>query len=251
MSIELPNRLQGDLEGGYFWQDELFFGQCDKDMNVKMSTLLDQMVTVSSQHCRSFGMTYEAFLAGNTAFVLCRASFLIHRLPKCFELLTVQTWIDGIKGPYYQRVVQWMDETGAVAVSSRSDWVVLQLDTRTLQKARKEDSRFVTKSPVSLPPCIKIKLQDMELQPVGTHVATWSEIDGNGHLHSANYGDILWNSLPEKLQGKIPREFHMEFQKEVLLGESIQISYVQPSETECFLQGECNGGMSFKGKILF
>lgn len=249
--MKLHDRLQGEYQGGYQWQDELMFGQCDGNQNIRPSTLLEHMVTVASQHCRSFGMTYQEFLAQNTAFVLIRSSFIIHKMPKCFQLLSVQTWIDGIKGPYYQRVAQWVDETGAVVVSSRSDWVIIELDTRNLCKPQHDDSIFTVKAPITLPPCQKVKTVGMTLEPLPSHRVCWSEIDGNGHLHSADYGNILMNALPPRLQGVLLKEFHMEFQKELLLGDTMDISYVEPSSSQCIVVGECQGACSFKAKLCY
>ncbi|MFI3250727.1 MAG: acyl-CoA thioesterase, partial [Eubacteriales bacterium] len=176
---KLPDRTQSQIDGGYLWQDELVFGQCDSALNVRISTLLEQLVNAASQHCRTFGLSYDTFLESDTAFVLTRTTLTIHKLPHCFQLLTLKTWIDGIKGPYYQRVTEWYDENDTVMVSCRSDWVIIRPSTRTLTKPDKSDTRFTTKSPVSLPPCSRVKLGDIPLEPLGSHHVVWSEIDGN------------------------------------------------------------------------
>lgn len=249
--MDLPNRLQGLYQGGYQWQSELMFGDCDGNQNIRMYTLLEHMVTIASQHCRSYGMTYQEFQAQNTAFVLVRCSYQIHKMPKCFQFLTVQTWVDGIKGPYYQRVVQWVDETGAVVVTCRSDWVIIELDSRNLCKPQHDEALFTTKAPIDLPSCQKVKFVGLTLEPLSTHTVTWSQIDGNGHLHSADYGDILWNALPPRLQGIVPKEIHIEFQKELMLGDTLELSYVEPSPSQCIVVGDYQGACSFKAKICY
>lgn len=254
MEIILPNRKQEKIPDGYFWQDELMFGQCDASLNIRISTLLEHLVTVSSQHIRTFGMTYEAFLESGTAFVLVRSTLTIHRLPRCFELLDLYTWIDGTKGPYYQRIVEWRDSAGNTVVSSNSDWVVIETTTRSLCKPDKSDLRFQTKSPVTVPPCQKVKLSQENresLETLGEHRVTRTEIDGNGHLHSSHYANIIWDHLPVSLLKKKILSFSMEFQKEVTEGDTITIVGTHTEALSYLVLGTCGEHDTFKAKIEF
>lgn len=248
---KMPNREQGEFQGGYLWQDELIFSQCDALLNVKMSTLLGHLVTISSQHCRSFGMSYQSFLESDIAFVLTRTTLTIHKIPQCFSLVTLNSWVDGIKGPYYQRIVQWVDDENNVMISSRSDWVLIQPSTRTLCKPDKNDPHFTPKSPVLVPPCQRVKLENIPLTPLGAHKVVWSDLDGNGHLHSAHYGDIIWDNLPEEFQKQIPASFSMEFQKEGNLGDMLELSGAEVEPSNYVVLGEINGIPCFKARIHF
>lgn len=254
MEIKLPNRKQEKIPDGYLWQDELMFGQCDAALNIKISTLLEHLVTVSSQHIRTFGMTYEAFLESGTAFVLVRSTLTIHHLPRCFELLDLYTWIDGTKGPYYQRIVEWRDSKGDTIVSSNSDWVVIETTNRTLCKPDKNDQRFQTKSPVTVPSCQKVKLSTANkesLVTLGEHKVTRTEIDGNGHLHSSHYANIIWDFLPTHLLEKKLHSFSMEFQKEVTEGDRIIIAGTEGDAMSYLMIGTCGENETFKAKLEF
>ncbi len=246
---QLLDRKQGTMNPGFYWQDELVFGQCDSQLRIRMSTLIRQLVTISSQHCRSFGMDYVNFMERKTAFVLTRATFTIHDLPKCFQHLTIKTWVDGIKGPYYQRVLQWEDEQGKVLISSRSDWVIMELTSRNLCRPDPKHEHFTEKAPVEIPPCYRIKWKDLELQPIGEHQVQWSELDGNQHLHSGNYGDIMWNALPREIQEASVESFSIEFQKEVFLQDTMYLSGVNMDENSYIVQGESQGKACFKGYV--
>lgn len=248
---QLPPRKQGEYQNGYFWQDELVFGQCDAHLNLRVSSLIEHLVTISSQHIRSFGMTYESFLASDRAFVLTRCSLTIHSLPRCFQLITLHSWIDDIKGPYYQRVTQWRDNENRLLVSGRSDWVLMQPSTRTLCKPDKTDTRFTTKSPVTLPPCEKVKVNQMDFQLLGIHKVVYSEIDGNAHLHCAHYGDFVWDFLPSHLQKSATDSFHIEFMRESCLDDEISIFGAKIEPNIYVIKGEVQGDPCFKSKIYF
>lgn len=136
-------------------------------------------------------------------------------------------------------------------VSGRSDWVTIQPSTRSLVKPDKEDLRFQHASPVSLPPCQRVKWNKEKLEFLGEYQIKWSEIDGNGHLHSSNYGDIIWNFLPPSLQDVRTEAFHMEFQKECCLGDILHISGATLSDGSFAMEGVCQEQISFKAKIIF
>ena len=51
----------------------------------------------------------------------------------------------------------------------------------------------------------------------------WSDLDGNGHLYSGRYGDIIWDHLPEDLQDLELKEFYINYSKEATLGQELRI----------------------------
>ena len=51
----------------------------------------------------------------------------------------------------------------------------------------------------------------------------WSDLDGNGHLFSGNYGDFIWDALPEDLQVQYPREFQINYSREAVLGDVLRL----------------------------
>lgn len=66
---------------------------------------------------------------------------------------------------------------------------------------------------------------------MGTRIVRWSDLDGNGHLYSGNYGDIVWDALPEDLRDQVPREFQINYSKEATLGEELRLVGVREGET--------------------
>ena len=58
---------------------------------------------------------------------------------------------------------------------------------------------------------------------LGQRTVRWSDLDGNGHLYSANYGDIIWDYLPCDLQERTPREFYINYNHEATFGETLRL----------------------------
>ena len=59
----------------------------------------------------------------------------------------------------------------------------------------------------------------------------WSDLDGNGHLYSGRYGDIIWDYLPEDLQDLEVKEFYINYSKEATLGQELRIRGVREENT--------------------
>lgn len=222
---ELLERKQYLLDGGFSREEEITFGQCDKNLNIHLSTLLQQFVATASFHCQAYGLTHETLIEEERAFIVTRLMVQIHRMPKCFDFLAVTTYLDGVKGPYYQRVVQWEDREGNVYASGRSDWVLVNPVKKTMYRPNKEDEFFGTVCPIAITceSCEKINIRDLDLVELGTHQVKWSELDANGHVHSGNYGDWVWDYLPKVLQEQVPTTLALEFKKEACLDDRITI----------------------------
>ena len=69
----------------------------------------------------------------------------------------------------------------------------------------------------------KLLLPHEGVEELGTRQVVWSDLDGNGHLYSANYGDIIWDYLPCDLQERTPREFYINYNHEATLGETLRL----------------------------
>jgi len=78
----------------------------------------------------------------------------------------------------------------------------------------------------------------------------WSDLDGNGHLYSGKYGDIVWDHLPAQWQEETPLEFHINYSKEATLGEELRLAGIC-GEDGYRMEGMGSGGVCFTARIVF
>ena len=170
-------------ENGYFRQEELCFDDCDRYQRARVSGLLNKAA--------AYIATYE----------------------------------NGVKGAHMQRVYEMKDQTGEVRVSVKSDWILVNPATRKIMRP----SAFTAKPiqtcdrVIDCPDPKKLLLPHEGVEELGTRQVVWSDLDGNGHLYSANYGDIIWDYLPRDLQERTPREFYINYNHEATLGETLRL----------------------------
>ena len=211
-------------------QEELIFENCDRNRRARMSTLLSLCASVAGNDYDAKGLPYEKLLADyHQVILLSRIALKIHRQPRTRDILTVTTWENGCKGAHMQRVYEMTDQTGCLCVSSRSDWILVDPDSRCILKPSAFTGRELGICPkdIDCPDCRKIFLPKKGTDGLGVRKITWSDLDGNGHVYSGNYGDIVWDALPPELQDAKPLEFSLNYSREATLGEELQLRGVR------------------------
>ena len=195
-------------ENSYMRQQQLIFADCDRYQRARVSTLLSIAAAVAGADYDARGLTYEKLYAMREVFLLSRIALRIHRDPKALQTVDVTTWEDGVKAAHMQRVYEIADREG-VLVSIRSDWILVDPVTRHIMRPGTFTARKLSTCPkaVDAPQTQKILLPREGLEELGARKVVWSDLDGNGHVYSGNYGDFVWDYLPADLQEKLPREF--------------------------------------------
>ena len=78
----------------------------------------------------------------------------------------------------------------------------------------------------------------------------WSDLDGNGHVYSGNYGDFVWDYLPADLQEKLPREFFINYSKEATLGQELRLVGCRQG-SDYLMEGLGPEGVCFSAQCVF
>ena len=212
-------------ENGYFRQEELGFADCDRYQRVRVSSLLNKAAVFAGYDYNARDLTHDVLFDMGEVFLLSRLAMRIHRIPMAGDVLDIATYENGARGAHMQRVYEMKDQTGAVRVSIKSDWILVNPATRKIMRP----SAFTAKPlmtcdlVIDCPDPKKILLPREGLEELGTRQVVWSDLDGNGHVFSANYGDIIWDYLPRDLQELTPREFYINYSHEATFGEKLRL----------------------------
>ena len=215
-------------------QEELIFANCDRNQRARMSTLLSLCASVAGNDYDGRGLPYEKLLADyGQVVLLSRITLKIHRMPRVRDILTVTTWENGSRGAQLQRVYEMTDQEGRLCVSVRSDWIVVDHDSRAILRPSAFTAKKLTVCPkiIDCPECRKIALPKEGLDERGVRRVAWSDLDGNGHVYSGNYGDIFWDFLPPELQDAEPAELAMNYSREATLREELRLLGVREGDT--------------------
>lgn len=239
-------------EGDYSRQEEVIFGECDKNGNMRMAALLGKIATFGGYDYDARGITRDVLLEMGYAFLLSRVAVRLHRCPVYGDVLTVRTWENGIRGAHMQRVFRMYDQEGRLCVSARSDWILVDPVSHKILRPRGFTGRELAggSEEVDCPQPGKIVLPKEGLEELGSRKVVWSDLDGNGHLYSGKYGDIVWDHLPADLREKVPVEFCINYSKEAKLDETVELLGAA-EEGSYRVEGLGTSGVCFTACIVY
>lgn len=239
-------------EDSYSRQEELVFWDCDRNKRVRIATLLSKVGAFGGYHYDALGLTHEVLCDQGVVFLLSRTTLHIHAIPHARDVLTIQTWENGAKGVQVQRVFEMTDQTGRLCVSAKSDWVLADPNTHRILRPSAFTLRPLGTCPkeIDCPEPRKIILPKEGLEDLGERKVVWSDLDGNGHLFSGNYGDIVWDYLPADLQNHTPKEFSINYSREAKLGDAIRLRGIREGDLYR-MEGFGPDGVCFTASCLF
>lgn len=220
-------------ETGYSRQEELIFWDCGPDQRVRVAALLSKAAAFAGYDYDARGLTHEVLYAKREVFLLSRLALRIHDCPRAGDVLTISTWENGAKGAHMRRVYEMRDAEERLRVSMKSEWILVDPVTRKILRPSSFTAKPLTLCgrEIDCPEPQKIVLPHEGTEDLGTRAVRWSDLDGNGHLYSGNYGDIVWDALPPDLQGRTPREFQINYSKEVTLGDEVRLLGFREGDT--------------------
>ena len=150
-----------------------------------------------------------------------------------------------------QRVYEITDRQGLL-VSIRSDWILVDPVTRRIMRPGNFTARKLGTCPktIDAPETRKILLPNAGVEELGKRKVVWSDLDGNGHVYSGNYGDFVWDFLPADLQEKLPKEFYINYSKEATLGQELRLVGCRQGN-EYLMEGLGPDGVCFSAMSVF
>lgn len=239
-------------ENSFSRQEEMVFSDCDSRRQAKLSTLLRLMAVVAGNDYDARNLTYERLQELKQVFLLSRVAMRIHQYPKMNDVLTVTTWEDGAKAAHVRRNYEMTNAEGISCISAKSEWLIVNPETRRiLRPSTFTAKKFLTSTKqIDCPSCRKINLPSEDLEKLGERKIVYSDLDGNGHLFSGRYGDIIWDALPECYQNRNLREFYINYSKEAVKGETLQLVGHQEGDTYR-VEGLHNGERCFTSACVF
>lgn len=240
------------MENGYFRQEELTFADCDRNKNARVAALLRKAANYAGYDYDARGLTHEKLLEMREAFLLSRMAVRVHRCPRAREVLDITTWENGTKGVHMQRVYELRDQAGQLCAAIKSDWILVDPVTRKILRPNSFTAKAFTVCPreIDCPDTRKILPLKEGAETLGLRRIVWSDLDGNGHVYSANYGDIVWDYLPADLQDRTPREFYINYSKEATLGEELRLLGLR-EENAYRVEGLGPAGLCFSALCVF
>lgn len=220
----------------------------DQERRLRLSAILKYQQEVGERHLKEGNVGYAVMYEDGMAFVLSKASSIIHRYPLLGEELTVFTQSYGARGVRFFRCYTFFDNSGAPVIESVSAFVLVDVENHKILRPDRVDSYQLPIENGELWGCpLPGKLHPpAEMRPCGHREIRYSDIDYNGHLNNTVYADFIGDYMPGGMEGKTINRFQIGFLGEARLGETLEITGGVSGPGQMFLAGRHGRGACFE-----
>lgn len=182
---------------------------------------------IAGRHANVLGWGRDSLLSGGNFWALSRMMVKIDRLPAALEEITLRTWPRGTDSIYALRDFEMYDEHGMVVAASTSSWIIVDYNSRKVQRPDKTLSLLNVEFPVKKAVGTnagKIHLLPSDGQTVTSMRVKTEDIDVNMHVNNARYVTWVMNSYPsEHLISYTPAMIEVNYISEGHIDETVNI----------------------------
>jgi len=242
-------------ENGVFYTDNnLCFYDCDCYKRAKLSTIMKFLAEAAGADYTARGYAHQTLWERGMVFLLSRTNISIDRMPENTETVTVTTWEHGIKAAQFIRAFELFDQQGEKIISAMTTWLLVDPSSRKILRPDAFDGKMtiLADKPIDCDIPGKLRMPN-EGKPMEKRTIRFSDLDSNGHVYNAVYGDIVCDLLPLEVLKKPIRGFQINYQTEATLGEEIELSLATDPEQKgaYYIEGKnAAGGNCFICKYI-
>ncbi|MCM1482955.1 MAG: thioesterase [Muribaculaceae bacterium] len=170
--------------------------QCNAQLELSPSMLVQQIIEVATEHADLLGVGFRRLSQGGCLWVLSRIAFEMHRYPGVLEPYILSTWIEDFNRHFSQRNFDIVTPEGEVLGYARTIWVAIDMNTRRPADlgAISDIASTVVDRPCPIDPPSKIR-PSASPQIINDYSFQVSDIDFNRHVNSARYVELVLNQM--------------------------------------------------------
>ena len=203
----------------------IYFCQCDAMHRLSFFELFRILSDAAVEDYNQRGMSWQMLYENNFGILLSRQSIRFHKMPMANQKITINTWEEKCQPLQFVRNFQIVDtETDEILVTGSSNWLLVNPNTHRILRLR--DFTIRPESTIQTEPdCIptgKIAVPE-DITLLCSRPIWYSDVDGNGHMNNARYGAFVIDALPAEYQKKDFTDLRINYSKEAMVGQEIQL----------------------------
>jgi len=239
-----------------YFQESFLLTAAETDLHwrMKVSSILRRMQDIAGHHIDSLGMTRDVLEDRGQVFLLSKVELTVHRSPRLNETVTVRTRPHPAKGVSFIRETVFCGEQGEELISAASAWILADPRNHSVLRPNVFDWGSYRFDGADFDPSVarrRIKAPG-QMQKLGQRPIRFTDLDGNGHVNNAVYGDILCDFLPaEKMLSQPVRRVIIHYEHEAKLGETLSLSGGEGEDGSYVVLGEKEENRSFSAQVWF
>lgn len=231
---------------------EIYPQAVDFKLNISISSLTDLLMNVARAHAdeNDFGMQY--LHTQNYSWVLLRFAVEMTEMPRQYEMIHIETWIEDINKISSTRNFVIRNNDNNIIGYGITFWVMIDQDNRRPVDLSNlgNMSHFATGEnvPIEKPG----KIPGTEGIKIDTIRARYSHIDFNQHVNTMRYLEWISNVFTLDHYKKFNMQrFEINFMNELLFDDEIEIFKQEMEENTHLIELKTKGQPACRAKILW
>lgn len=232
---------------------KIYFSQCSADNKMNLYELLKLTSDAATEDFNQRGLPWKVLMENHFIILVSRSSFHFHRRPRGDEHIVLQTWEETPQPLQFVRGYKISNDEGKVLVTGVSTWILVNPETRRIQRIA--DFKLRTPPVYSVPyegiPAGKIMLPE-NMQNLEKRTINFCDIDSNGHTNNSRYGAFILDCLPEEYQNKSFSDFRINYSKEAVKGDTLQmLGAFDTAAKKITVAGKNGSTVCFESELIY
>lgn len=191
--------------------------------------LCDLFNDVAEEQTELLGVDVDTMNKQGQTWMLHRLHIQLYKMPHNNERVMIETWPSGIDRLFALRDYRMLRKTGEVLVEATSEWMAIDLNRRRPVRLSEKVIGMSTGHQIEklkLSPLLDEKESEQEMPESREFIASFDNIDFNGHVTQASYMRWITNSLPfEFLKEHVLVEIEVIYAHEIMPDSLIRSGY--------------------------
>ena len=202
---------------------------CDVNGQWRPSALLEEMQEISGTHCALLGCGRDDLLKRGVVWILARSEVQMDRYPNLGETVTVQTFHKPVRLRFFPRYYIFKDAAGEVIGKAGTLWLLMDIHTRQTIPAGDIAALLPDNSDLAAPMALPATVGQLQGEErVIPYAPVYTDLDVNGHVNNAVYGNYIVNAVNPGPDGAIG-SLQIDYRHEALPDEPLAV-HVQQEE---------------------
>lgn len=205
---------------------------------------------IAIAHAEALGVGFEAMVSKAMLWVTMRIKYQVLAQPKPMQKLKIVTYPSGKNMLEFDRDFLIFDQQNNLLIKGTSKWCLINKNTRRLAKMDAIDMVILPNNkPVFEEKFLKTDAFIPDVLADKSYQIEPNDIDNNGHTNNTIYAKLAQSLLCG--DGKKIEFFQINFLKECLLGDRLDIYKKSLADGEYIVGKICEGPISFSAKAVF
>ena len=223
-TMNLYNEPIGQLEDGrYAKYVQLQARDVDLNDRWKMASVFETFQEIAGEQCVGLGFGWNRLMEEyGYCFVIVRMYVEMDAYPGANETVRVETWPENKLRLIFTRYFRIIDQTGRVIGRAVSNWVLFDMNSRSVVKPQscpiiQTPDTDSLEPPVLMPRGKTEALSESEDCTVvqKARVPGYSDFDYNRHVNNARYVEWVQDALPASCYGHFTQTLDIHYEHEI------------------------------------